>query len=299
MQARAQKMISSDNNQDIHYEGNAVAWQGANRVEADRLDIDRDNQVMEAHGKVKSQFVDKDKKDDADGEGPPKPQPATAPVFTIVTAPDMVYTEENRIVTYSGGAVMKRPDMTVTAKQIRAFLKDADEDSSLDKAFADGTVKIVSTSEKLKRTRTGTSEHAEYYADDEKVILNGGQPLLVDSVKGQTRGKQLTWFANDDRLIVDGADQANPAKKHHPQDQEIVRAHPPDHRNHESVSRPESGRQCFRRVEAGRGGGSAGAERRGQDHLVLHDCRADHAGFGPRDAGRTGHHAAADVQARA
>ncbi len=69
---------------------------------------------------------------------------------------------------YSGGAVLKRPDMTVTAKQIRAFLKDADEDSSLDKAFADGTVKIVSTSEKLKRTRTGTSEHAEYYADERK-----------------------------------------------------------------------------------------------------------------------------------
>jgi len=212
MQARAQKMTSADNNQTIHYEGNAVAWQGANRVEADRLDIDRDNQVMEAHGKVKSQFVDKDKKDEADGERPPKPKPATAPIFTTVTAPDMVYTEDSRIVTYSGGAVMKRPDMTVTAKQIRAFLKDADEDSSLDKTFADGTVKVVSTSQKLKRTRTGTSEHAEYYADEEKVILNGGQPLLVDNVKGQTRGKQLTWFANDDRLIVEGADRANPAK---------------------------------------------------------------------------------------
>ena len=42
MQARAQHMTSTDNNQKIHYEGNAVAWQGANRVEADRLDIDRD-----------------------------------------------------------------------------------------------------------------------------------------------------------------------------------------------------------------------------------------------------------------
>ena len=40
--ARADQMTSTDNNQKIHYEGNAVAWQGANRVEADRLDIDRD-----------------------------------------------------------------------------------------------------------------------------------------------------------------------------------------------------------------------------------------------------------------
>ncbi len=212
MQARAQKMTSSDNNQTIHYEGNAVAWQGANRVEADRLDIDRENQNMSAHGRVKSQFVDKSNQEDTEGEGAPKPAPPAAPIFTIVTAPDMVYTEETRIVTYTGGAVLKRPDLTVTAKEIRAYLKDADEDSSLDKTFADGTVKVVSTSEKLRRTRIGTSEHAEYYADDEKVILNGGQPLLVDSVKGQTRGKQLTWFANDDRLIVDGADRANPAR---------------------------------------------------------------------------------------
>jgi lipopolysaccharide export system protein LptA len=220
LQARAQHMVSTQNNQKIHYQGNAVAWQGANRVEADRLDIDRENQVMEAHGKVKSQFVDKDKdkdknKDGTDGEGESpsaKGKPAAAPIFTIVTAPDMVYKEETRVVDYTGGATLQRPEMTVTAAQIRAFLKDADEDSSLDKALADGTVKIVSTSQKLKRTRTGTSDHAEYYADNEKVVLQGGEPVLMDSLGQKTRGKQLTWFANDDRLVVDGADVKNPAK---------------------------------------------------------------------------------------
>ncbi|MBZ5602969.1 MAG: LPS export ABC transporter periplasmic protein LptC [Acidobacteriia bacterium] len=201
MQARAQHMTSAENNTKIHYEGNAVAWQGANRVEADRLDINREDQIMEAHGHVKSQFVDKDKS--ADDKAASKVK--APPIFTIVTAPDMVYKEEERVVDYTGGVVMKRPDMTITSTTIRAFLKDADSDSSLDKAYADGTVKIVSTSEKLKRTRTGTSEHAEYYAGEEKVVMNGGNPLLIDSVKGQTRGQQLTWFSNDDRLVVDGA----------------------------------------------------------------------------------------------
>jgi lipopolysaccharide export system protein LptA len=212
LQARAQHMTSTDNNLKIHYEGGAVAWQGANRVEADRLDIDRDAGVMEAHGKVKSTFVDKDKSKNDDNESTAKPA-AGPPVFTLVTAPDMVYTEETRVVDYTGGVILKRPDMTITAKTIRAFLKDADEDSSLDKAYADGTVKVVSTSVKLKRTRTGTSEHAEYYADDGKVILNGGVPMLVDSVKGQTRApKQLTWFSNDDRLVTDGEGAKNPVK---------------------------------------------------------------------------------------
>jgi lipopolysaccharide export system protein LptA len=223
MQARAQKMTSRSgeekNNQIIHYEGNAVAWQGANRVEADRLDINRDTGVMEAHGKVKSQFADKDKSKDDDADGVDKTdkvavkaKAAAAPVFTVVTAPDMVYTEETRVVDYTGGVTMKRPDMTITSSKIRAFLKDADSDSSLAKAFADGTVKIVSTSEKMKRTRVGTAEHTEYYADDGKVLMQGNKPKLVDSVKGQTEApKELTWFSNDDRLIVDGVDKTAPA----------------------------------------------------------------------------------------
>jgi lipopolysaccharide export system protein LptA len=219
MQARADKMTSRSgeekSNQKIHYEGHAVAWQGANRVEADRLDIDRDAGIMEAHGKVKSSFADKDKdpKDgDADKVGVKAKAPAP-PIFTVVTAPDMVYTEETRIVDYTGGVVMRRPDMTITANKIRAFLKDADSDSSLDKAIADGTVKIVSTSEKLKRTRTGTSEHTEYYSDDGKVLMQGDTPKLVDSVKGKIEApKELIWFSNDDRLIGDGIDMNAPAK---------------------------------------------------------------------------------------
>ncbi len=210
LQARAQHMTSTDNNQTIRYDGNAVAWQGGNRVEADHLFIDRDEGVMEAHGKVKCQLVDKDKKKDDDGDG--APQPPSPPVFTIVTAPDMVYTEDTRVVEYTGGVTMVRPDMTITAKSIRGFLKDADEDSSLDKAYADGAVKVVSTSPKQRRTRTSTSEHAEYYADEGKVVLTGGQPLLMDTLKGQTHAPtQLTWYSNDDRLLVDGA-EATPVK---------------------------------------------------------------------------------------
>jgi len=223
MQARAQRMTSSDNNQKIHYEGKAIAWQGANRVEADRLDIDRDQGIMEADGKVRSEFADKDKKDkddpgrdDGNDDGDKaaaKAKLTAAPVFTVVTAPHMVYTEETRVVDYTGGVVMKRPEMVITSAKIRAFLKDADSDSSLDKAFADGTVKIVSTSVKLKRTRTGTAEHTEYYADDGKVLMQGKTPKLVDTVKGQTEApKELIWFSNDDRLIVDGVDKSAPAK---------------------------------------------------------------------------------------
>jgi lipopolysaccharide export system protein LptA len=197
LQARAQRMVSTENNQKIHYEGDAVAWQGANRVAADRLDIDRGRQVLEAHGKVVSQFVDKSAK------------PSTSPVFTVVRAPDMVYTDETRLAHYTGGVTLGRPGLNVAGNEIRAFLKEAGQDSSLDKTFADGAVRIVSTPAdrgSAKRTRIGTSEHAEYYADEQKVFLEGGNPLLIDSLKGQTRGQRLTWWANNDRLLVNGVE---------------------------------------------------------------------------------------------
>jgi lipopolysaccharide export system protein LptA len=57
------------------------------------------------------------------------------------------------------------------------------------------------------RTRDATSDHAEYYVDEDKVILEGGQPRLVDSARGTTRGEKLTWYSSDDRLLVDGVPQ--------------------------------------------------------------------------------------------
>ncbi len=207
MQAVANRMISTGDNKHIRYEGKARAWQGANRVDADRIEIDRDRRVMEAHGNVISQFQDKSQDKKQDPEIGPKSKASSAPVFTVVHASDLVYTEETRVAVYKGGVALTRPGLTVNSQELQAFLKPADSDSSLDKALADGAVKIVSVATapgKAARTRTGTSEHAEYYADEQKVILQKGQPTLVDSVKGTTAGQQLTWWANNDRLLVDG-----------------------------------------------------------------------------------------------
>jgi lipopolysaccharide export system protein LptA len=96
---------------------------------------------------------------------------------------------------------LTRGETVVTAREIRVFLKQGEE-SSVDRAVADGAVKIVQTTP--QRTRTGVSEHAEYYTADGRTVLNGGTPELVDSIEGTTRGRQLTYFANNDRLLVEG-----------------------------------------------------------------------------------------------
>lgn len=199
MQANAKRMTSTEKNQKIHYEGGATAWQGANRVTADVLDIDQERHVMEAHGKVETQFVDKSAK-----SGPA--------AFTIVRAQDLEYSTETRIGHYTGGTHLERPGLTMDSRELRAFLKDSSSDSSLDKALADGAVKTVMVTTapgKPKRTRNGTSEHAEYYAGEGKVILNGGLVKADDSETGKSEGAQLTWLANNDSLRMD----AEPSKQ--------------------------------------------------------------------------------------
>ena len=119
-------------------------------------------------------------------------------------APELVYNDQQRVAHYSNGVLLERPDMHVKAREIQAFLRSDSNDSSLDHALADGKVEINQSSS--GRTRVGTSEHAEYFVDEDKVILEGGQPQFVDNVRGTTRGDKLTWFSKDDRLLVNGAE---------------------------------------------------------------------------------------------
>lgn len=210
LHARARKMRSTDNNLQIRYDGNVLLWQGANRLQADVVEIDRDNDELKAHGHVISQLLDKAQDDKARASDPKKP--ATNPaarVFTIVQAPELVYNDDQRLAHYKGGVILERPNMRVKAREIRAFLRDDSNDSSLDHALADGQVEIHQTVP--GRIRTGTSEHAEYSVDDDKVLLTGGRPQFVDSLHGTTQGEKLTWFSKDDRLLVNGV-ESQPAK---------------------------------------------------------------------------------------
>ncbi|HEV2687072.1 MAG TPA: LptA/OstA family protein, partial [Bryobacteraceae bacterium] len=206
LHARARKMSSTDNKLQIRYEGNAVLWQGANRLQADVVDIDRDNGLLKAHGHVISQLQDKANDDGKGAPGDPK-RPATnqaARVFTTVKAPELVYDDNKRIADYKQGAVMDRPNLTVKAREIQAFLRNDTSDSSLDHAIADGQVDIHQTAP--ARIRTGNSEHAEYFVDEDKIVLTGGRPRFADNVRGRTEAEELTWFSKDDRLLENGVE---------------------------------------------------------------------------------------------
>lgn len=190
--AKAARMFSAGGNRLIRYEGGVVLWQGGNRIEADRVEINRDQQTLAAMGRVNSQFVQ------ASRPG----AKAQASIFTQVRAAEMNYSDVTRTAHYRGGVALTRAGMDVKATEIRAVFAAAESGSGLDTAYADGDVHISQPSP--GRSRQGSAEHAEYYVAQSKVLLSGGAPQFVDSQRGTTRGSQLTWFADNDRLLVDG-----------------------------------------------------------------------------------------------
>ena len=207
MQAQADKMQTRENNSKVHYEGRAVMWQGANRISANAIDIDRDAQSLDATGNVVSELVD-NKQTGAEDSATSAPASATTePIFTVVVAPNLRYRDDTRVADYTGGVTLTRGKMTITAKEILAYLTpktdNGSDQSSLDHAFANGEVKIFDVLAG-KRTRTGTAERCEYYTKTNKVVLNGGSPQMVDSYKGVTKGRELVYYDDDDRLIVEG-----------------------------------------------------------------------------------------------
>jgi lipopolysaccharide export system protein LptA len=198
LHAQARRMDSANRNKKLHYEGNVVMWQGANRIEADTVDLDRDKHTLIAGGHVVTNLWEEPKD--------PQKKKTTVPVLTEVRAKRLVYTDADRQAFYTGGVALKRPGLEVTSSQLRAFLSASGSDSSLEKAIADGDVKFR---QKGKKTSyTGSSEHSEYYTDEPKVILTGGTPKMTDSCGNSTVGPGgLTYYPNDDRLLVNGADR--------------------------------------------------------------------------------------------
>jgi lipopolysaccharide export system protein LptA len=207
LQARADKMRSREDNTNIFYDGNVVMWQGANRITADKIEINRDEQTLHASGNVVSELVDNKKSPDAAGSKPAATAPAN-PVYTTVKAPDLLYHDDTREALYSGGVTLLRNAMTVTSQELRAFLTPKTDnnsgDSSLDHAFADCDLVVVDLLGPNHK-RTGSADHGEYYTKEDKVVLSGGAPQIVDSIRGVTKGpKQIIYFSGDDRLLVEG-----------------------------------------------------------------------------------------------
>ena len=128
----------------------------------------------------------------------------------------MVYTDEDRLANYTGGVDFWRPDADGEERGAQSLSESGGFRCRFTRQSCvrgrQGRDRAVRSSR--QRQRVGNSEHAEYYTDEGKIILTGGEPKLNDSKRGNTKGDKLTYFTDDNRLIIEGGAPEKKAQSH-------------------------------------------------------------------------------------
>lgn len=188
----------------VHYSGGARLWQGANVIAAPSLDFDQKARSIVAfgdrHRPVNSLFAETDKKGKTS--------------LITVSAPRLNYDDATRLAHYSGGVTARGESGRLTASEAEIYLSAAGHKSStsrpagglglsaapsqLDRIVASGRVMVE------QKGRRAEGERLLYTAATETYVMSGGTPTLSDPVNGTVRGDSLTFYAHDDRVVVEG-----------------------------------------------------------------------------------------------
>ena len=222
----ADQMVSQRHTQMVHYEGHVRAWQGTDVVESSSLDVFRTEHRLSSGLQVVTSYLRaashaakgnapalgassaEAASPGAPGDAPATPAGAMEPV--TIRADFLEYFDHGRLAHYHGNVHMVTEDTTMQSDRLDVYLAqgESSEGSQVDHAEADGHVKVTQPG------RRGLSDHAEYYAGPAEIVMTGGPPSLFDMEKGYTTGQRLTFYTQNDRLLVDGGDKSPSLTEH-------------------------------------------------------------------------------------
>ncbi|MEW5979194.1 MAG: LPS export ABC transporter periplasmic protein LptC [Acidobacteriota bacterium] len=183
--------MDADTTQGVaHYRGRAKLWQEDQVVRARSIRLDRSERKLVAEGDVVS-LLHLESEDHRVDEGT-KRRPAT------ISAQSMTYLEQKGTVTYQARVHMIGELGEMKSEKLEIFLELDDKGKRvMERMVALQQVRIA------QPERTARSERAEYFRNEERVVLTGGPPQVVDSVRGSTTGARLTMHLDDGSISVE------------------------------------------------------------------------------------------------
>jgi lipopolysaccharide export system protein LptA len=178
------------------YRGGVRLWQDANVVEAPAIDFDRDHRSLAAEG-ASGQPVSTVLVQTGSDE-------KSTPVAIICSR--LTYADSDRVAHFENSVSAKEGDITVTARQMDAFLQARGETAANQSTTAGKLEKIVATGDVVAKQprRRAEGERLVFTAGDDKFVLTGGSPSIFDAERGKITGVSLTFFRHDDRVLVEG-----------------------------------------------------------------------------------------------
>jgi lipopolysaccharide export system protein LptA len=170
------------------YRQKAKLWQEDQVIRASTLVLHRNEKRLVAETQVVSLFY----LEQESAEKKKERKPAT------VQAERLVYEDGLQKATYFRNVRMNSGMGRLNADQLEVFLREENNKKSVDRMLATGKVKIEQPG------KVATSESAEFFQTEKKVILTGGMPRVLDSERGSTVGPRLTMYFDDGSITVAG-----------------------------------------------------------------------------------------------
>ena len=230
--------VTADLSQQIfRYLGHVRAWRGPDVIEAPELDLYRTERRIVANagvvtsdlepsppksgrqaGRTSSDHIDEVSAGTNSGansrnRGTSSPfsvdNPKTSRAATgapgamqpvTIRADHLDYRDLEHEAIYRGHVRMDSAGATLECGRLDAYFTapQSGQPSQLDHAVAEEHVILTEPG------RRGVGNRADYFTREGKIVMTGGPPSLYEATKGFTTGRSLTFFTDDDSLLVDG-----------------------------------------------------------------------------------------------
>lgn len=113
----------------------------------------------------------------------------------VIDADRMEALRKEGLVIFSGNVVARQDNSVQTADRMEVYLDDKGE--RVLRIISTGNVKIVT-----EDCRTGTARRAEYYDDEQRLVLIGDAKVWQD--ENVVTGERITIYLAEDRSTVEG-----------------------------------------------------------------------------------------------
>ena len=120
----------------------------------------------------------------------------------VITSDTLTYDYTNKYAIFQGKVVVNDPTMNMKSDKMTVYFGTS---NSIQTIVAVGNVIIKQVG------KTATGSKASYSADQEVLVLTGA-PAQIVSESGTATGKKITYWINEDRVVIDRAKMAIPSK---------------------------------------------------------------------------------------
>jgi len=192
------------------YSGHARLWQGDSVMEAESIELLRNERVLKAAGNVRAVFPQASSNANAVQNRTAKS--LKAPTLWHAQAAKLTFWDAENRAHLSQNVVVQAPDQKMSGQDLDLYFSRASgagqEAQQINRAVGSGGITVV------QGDRRATAERGEYTAADGKFVMTGGTPTIFDASEGSTTGRQLTFFLADATIIVDSENGSRTLTKH-------------------------------------------------------------------------------------